>query len=486
MSCDLLIIGGDGDLALRKLYPALYSLWKSGRLPADMRVLAIARRELSQADFLEQVRTWFDRSKSASQYSPTDWESFCSRIEYCRQDATSSEGMASLAEIHLSDSERDIVVYLATPPQIFAPICRALDTAGLVRPNTRIVVEKPLGESRETFLEINDQLTSIFEEDQVYRIDHYLGKETVQNLLALRFANTFLEPLWNNKYIDNVQITVAESIGVSGRWDFYDAAGAMRDMVQNHLLQLLCLAAMEPPARLASTAVRNEKLKVLSCLRPMDKKMVRENTVIGQYTAGAVDGEAVPGYGEEEGAKPGSETETFVALKTYLDNWRWAGVPFYLRTGKRLQHRYSEIVVEFKQVAHSIFGAQLPAGTPNRMIIRLQPDETISLELMNKVAGLDANAPLRKVTLDLTFPEDSAIGPKPNAYQRLLLDVVRNNSTLFVRADEVEEAWKWVDCIQSVWEEAGKRAERYTAGSDGPSQAIALIARDGRNWHEYH
>jgi len=482
---DLLIIGGDGDLALRKLYPALYALWVRDCLPADGRVLAIARREFSRSEFLELVRTWFDRSKAAAQYSAKDWEAFTARIDYYALDATSGESLARLRQEQLENSQRDLVVYLATPPQIFAPICGALEAAGLVRSNTRIVVEKPLGEDRESFLEINSQLTRIFSEDQVYRIDHYLGKETVQNLLALRFANTFLEPLWNNKYIDHVQITVAESIGVSGRWDFYDEAGAMRDMVQNHLLQLLCLVAMEPPARLEPTAVRNEKLKVLSCMRRMDEQAVRESAVIGQYAAGAVDGEPVPGYCEEEGARPGSDTETFVALKTYIDNWRWADVPFYLRTGKRLQNRYSEIVVEFKQVAHSIFGSQLPTGTPNRLVIRLQPDETIRLELMNKVPGLDERAPLRKVTLDLTFAEDSLLGPTPDAYQRLLYDVMRNNPTLFVRADEVEEAWNWVDCIQSAWEAAGKQPEAYTAGSSGPSQAIALIARDSRAWHEY-
>jgi glucose-6-phosphate 1-dehydrogenase len=485
MSCDLLIIGGDGDLALRKLYPALYSLWLADCLPEDTRILAVARRDLAQEEFLELVRSWILKVRSSGRPLEDEWDRFADRLRYWKQDATYVEGLVSLREELLVDPQRDLVVYLATPPQIFSPVCRALQSAELVRPNTRIVVEKPLGEDRESYLDINHQLTSIFEEDQVFRIDHYLGKETVQNLLALRFANSFLEPLWNNKYIDNVQITVSEDIGVSGRWQFYDEAGAMRDMVQNHLLQLLCLAAMEPPAHLEPAAVRNEKLKVLSCLRHMDEHSVSENVVIGQYTAGAVGGEPVPGYCSEEGAAARSDTETFVAVKTWVDNWRWAGVPFYLRTGKRLGHRYSEIVAEFKPVSHSIFGARLPIGTKNRLVIRLQPDETISLEMMNKEPGLDANTPLRKVTLDLSFPEHASTVATPDAYQRLLFDVIRNNPTLFVRADEVEEAWKWVDSIQRVWQVGGKRPEPYTAGSWGPSRAIALVARDDRNWHEY-
>ncbi len=484
MSCDILIIGGEGDLALRKLYPALYSLWIGGCLSEDTRIAALARRELDQATFLELVRQWFDKNKDERPVDETAWAEFTDRLHYIATDATSGEGLAKLRQEYLADTERGLVVYLATPPQIFAPVCRALEAAGLVRPSTRIVVEKPLGQDRQSFLEINNELCSIFSEDQVYRIDHYLGKETVQNLLALRFANSFLEPLWNNKYIDNVQITVAESIGASGRWDFYDEAGAMRDMLQNHLLQLLCLAAMEPPAHLTATDVRNEKLKVLSCLRPMDDHMARENTVIGQYKEGAVDGQPVMAYLEEEEAKPASNTETFVALRAEIDNWRWAGVPFYLRTGKRLQERRSEIVIEFKQVPHSIFGAQLSSATPNRLVIRLQPDEIIRLELMNKVAGLDAAVPLRQVALDLSFAEENEGTPAPGAYERLLLDVIRENPTLFVRADEVEQAWIWVDQIQEAWQRIDKRPEAYTAGTWGTTQSIALVARDGRSWYE--
>ena len=485
MACDLLIVGGEGDLALRKLYPALYSLWVGNYLPVDIKIIAMARHELSQEEFLQRVRIAFDSRLKSKPFEQDQWDEFTTRLFYYRADATSAAELERVREEHLNEPSRDLVVYLATPPGIFGPVCEAIQTAGLARTNTRIVVEKPLGDDRESYLEINRQLTSIFEERQVYRIDHYLGKETVQNLLALRFANTFLEPLWNNKYIDNVQITLSESIGVSGRWDFYNNAGAMRDMVQNHLLQLVCLVAMEPPTHLEPNAVRNEKLKVLSSLRPMDEKMIRDNVVLGQYIAGAVGGEAVVGYMDEEGATSRSDTETFVAIRADLDNWRWAGVPFYLRTGKRLQSRYSEIVIEFKQVPHSIFMEQGVMAPPNRLTIRLQPDEMIRLQLMNKVSGLDVQSPLRNVALDLSFPEENELGAAPDAYQRLLWDVIQENPTLFVRSDEVEEAWKWVDGIQDVWRRTGKQPEKYMAGSWGPSSAIALIVRDNRRWWEY-
>ncbi len=483
-ACDLLIVGGEGDLALRKLYPALYALWRGNCLPEDFRIFAVSRRETPQAEFLRQVRNWFDASQAAQQFEENAWHQFTSRLTFHSLDATSPEALALLREETLNDSGRHLVVYLATPPAIFGPVCEAIKRAGLVRSNTRIVVEKPLGADRDSFLQINRQLTDIFEERQVYRIDHYLGKETVQNLLALRFANMFLEPLWNSKYIDNIQITVAESLGVTGRWEFYDGAGAMRDMLQNHLLQLLCLIAMEPPAHLEPTAVRNEKLKVLSCLRPLREDMLRDNVVLGQYVAGTSGGQSVPGYCEEEGAQAQSRTETFFAIKAHIDNWRWAGVPFYLRTGKRLQRQFSEIVVEFKPVPHSIFPEQRVMDAPNRLVIRLQPDETISLELMNKVAGLDVKVPLRTAALDLSFPEENEPGSTPDAYQRLLLDVIRENPTLFVRSDEVEEAWKWVDQIRALLDNAGKTPEKYTAGSWGPTAAVALVARDGRSWRE--
>ena len=481
-NCDILIVGGEGDLSLRKLYPALYALWRAESLCPNVRIVATGRRSRGQDAFLEHVKSWFERSPEAAEATP-DWEGFAAHLYYASADATSSDALTALAEQHFPDAARGLVVYLATPPNIFAPVCGALQGAGLARSSTRIVVEKPLGENLASFQLINRELTSIFDESQVYRIDHYLGKETVQNLLALRFANSVIEPLWNNRYVDNVQITVAEDIGVSGRWLYYDEAGAMRDMLQNHLLQLLSLAAMEPPAHLSAEDVRNEKVKVLSCLRPLTDTSVRDNTVIGQYTAGAVGGEAVVGYLQEEGAELSSTTETFVALKAEIDNWRWAGVPFYLRTGKRLQKRVAEIVVEFKQVPHSIFGTLLQSGSSNRMVIRLQPDEIISLELMNKQAGLNVAAPLQQVSLDLTFPEENERA-NPSAYQRLLLEVLRQNPTLFVRADDVEAAWQRVDGIMETWKQLGLKPKSYSAGSWGPSESIGLVARDGRSWYE--
>ncbi|MGQ9425940.1 glucose-6-phosphate dehydrogenase [Gilvimarinus sp. F26214L] len=484
MKCDILIVGGEGDLAYRKLYPALYYLDVSGCLSDCLKVVGIARNKAPAEDFAERVRAKLEEFHGTEPLDEDTWQRFAARLRYYPADATAREDLEALRNDVFAESDRDLIVYLATPPSIFAPICEALAAVGLVRDNSRLVVEKPLGDSRESFLEINRSLTSIFREDQVYRIDHYLGKETVQNLLAMRFANALFEPLWNSHYIDHVQITVAETVGVEGRWDFYDDAGALRDMVQNHLLQLLCLAAMEPPARIDPEAVRDEKLKVLRSLKPLGKRGVRDNTVRGQYVAGAVGGRPVPGYMEEEGARPGSNTETFVAVKAEIDNWRWAGVPFYLRTGKRMVERFSEIIIQFNEVPHSIFGEQMTSGAANRLTIRLQPDEGIQLHLLNKVPGLDETMPLESVALNLSLSDVFTNRRVPDAYERLFYDVMRRNSTLFMRADEVEAAWAWVDKIVEGWRATKKRVVSYTAGSWGPAESIALIAKDGRQWHE--
>ncbi|MGS2722586.1 glucose-6-phosphate dehydrogenase [Porticoccus sp. GXU_MW_L64] len=479
MACDVLIFGGVGDLAFRKLYPSLYKLDKNGSLPEGLRIFGVSRREIPQEEFLEDIREGISRNEDIDGDA---WQSFVNRLELVFADATVADDLRPVKEQYFSDDSRELMVYLATPPNIFAPICQSMAAVGLNRPSTRIVVEKPLGDDRESFQEINSHLTEIFDEDQVYRIDHYLGKEAVQNLLALRFANALFEPLWNNNYIDHIQITVAETVGVEGRWGFYDEAGAMRDMVQNHLLQLLCLTAMEPPADLAADAVRDEKLKVLRCLKPIDASNLKESVVRGQYVAGAVAGEPVPGYREEEGAAQKSDTETFVALKAEVDNWRWAGVPFYLRTGKRLPVRYSEIVIQFKEIPHSIFSDS--ASEPNRLTIRLQPNDGIQLSLMSKVPGLKKGMPLQPVALDLFFSDVSGGEQGVSAYERLLLDVINANPTLFVRSDEVDAAWCWVDGIRSAWQEVGQKIAQYTAGSWGPTAAIALLAKDDRQWYE--
>src|SRR5690606_24435609 len=337
MICDFLIVGGDGDLALRKLYPALYHLDLDACLPECLRIVSVSRSPVPVEGFAARVRQKLEQYLGTEPIDEKIWIRFTKRLQHFQANATSEAELARLRKEVFTDDNRDLVVYLATPPSIFAPVCKSLWAVGLVRSKTRIVIEKPLGRDRQTFLEINESLTRIFKEEQIYRIDHYLGKETVQNMLAMRFANALFERLWNSNYVDHVQITVAETVGVDGRWDFYDEAGALRDMVQNHLLQLLCLVAMEPPASLEPAAVHGEKLKVLHSLAPITRRNVQEYTVRGQYVAGNSGGHPVPGYLQEKGARPHSDTETYVAIKAEINNWRWASVPFYLRTGKRMQ-----------------------------------------------------------------------------------------------------------------------------------------------------
>lgn len=485
MNTDLLIVGGDGDLALRKLYPSLYYLELNDCMPENIKIIGMARTANERGAFLAKVKEWLQANVSEALYSDEKWESFSSRIYFAQGDATNPESLGKVKEEFLGE-DNHLVVYLAIPPMIFGKVTSSLEACGLDKPTTRLVVEKPLGDSRESFLSINEELARVFPEEQLFRIDHYLGKETVQNLIALRFANDIFEPLWNSKYIDHVQITVSEAVGVGNRWSFYDQTGATRDMVQNHLLQVLCLLAMEPPATLNAESVRTEKLKVLNCLKPITEANVKEFTVRGQYRKGVVGGKEVPGYLEEESDKyeidPNSQTETYVALQAEIQNWRWSGVPIYLRTGKRLQSRHSEIVVQFKQSHHQIFDQNHTEHKPNRLVIRLQPDEGIRLRIMNKVAGLDAGIPLESGCLDIQFGEGNQV-KKHDAYSRLLFDVLRNDQTLFVSAAEVEAAWKWVDQIFEAWKETGMKAEGYMAGSFGPSAADVLIAREGREWH---
>ena len=383
-------------------------------------------------------------------------------------------------EVLAGGEDRPRLFYLATSPDLFGPICEGAGAAGIVTPQARVVLEKPIGRDLASAIKINDQVGRVFNELQVYRIDHYLGKELVQNLLALRFANSLFESVWDRAHIDHVQITVAETVGVEERAAYYDKSGALRDMVQNHLLQLLCLVAMEPPTSMAADSVRDEKLKVLRSLRAMSDGEAMQRTVRGQYRAGAGGGMAVPGYAEELGAP--SRTETFVALKAEVENWRWAGTPFYLRTGKRLPTRVSEIVIQFHKVPHSIFPTGAGMIEPNRLIIRLQPDDGIQLELMSKDPG-PGGMRLRNAPLDIRFADAFKVR-YPDAYERLLMDVVRGNPTLFMRRDEVEAAWRWVEPIIEAWASSEEPPKPYLAGSWGPTAAIALIERDGRTWFE--
>lgn len=476
----LVILGGAGDLALRMLLPSLANLEADGVLPKGLRVIAVGRGSGHADSYRAEVRAALEKR---AEFDAKAWEALAPRLDYCAADVTKAEGAERLAAQVGAHSL--LVVYFAVSPSIFAPACRALSAAGLTGPDTRLVLEKPIGQDLASSQAINAVLAEAVPESQVFRIDHYLGKETVQNLIALRFANTLFEPLWTNLTIDHVQITVAETQGVGERWPYYDDYGALRDMLQNHMLQLLCFVAMEPPSDMNPDAVRNEKVKVLRSLRPISRADAQTNTVRGQYTAGSVEGQPAQGYGDEVGRASG--TETFVAVTAHIDNWRWAGTPFFLRTGKRMPERRTEIVIQFKPVPHSIFGGAAEQDlVANRLVIELQPNEDISLTLMNKRPGLTQDS-MRLQPLPLSLSLARALGEEGGrrriAYERLLLDVFRGDSTLFVRRDEVEEAWRWVDQVEAAWSEAGMAPKPYPAGSWGPAGAFALIERTGRAWN---
>jgi len=476
---DLVIFGGAGDLALRKLLPALYHRDRDCQMPAGCRIISLGRSGMDHDDFLQKVRDSLSTRLADSEFSEELWQAFSQRLQYIQTDALDPghwQGLSAALEGH---ENRIRVFYLATAPRLFGPIAQGLQQNGLINEKVRIVLEKPVGTDYESARKINDQVGACFPENSIFRIDHYLGKETVQNLLALRFANSLFEPLWNRGNIDHVQITVAEDLGVGGRIEFYDQVGTLRDMVQNHLMQLLCLTAMEPPANRNHAAVRDEKMKVLRALKPIGKNDVKRHTVRGQYRAGAIGGETVPGYLDELGQQD-SLTETFVALKLQIDNWRWSNVPFYLRTGKRLKQKYSEIVIQFQQVPHSIFPELTDSRGPNRLSIRLQPDEGVRLSLMSKEPG-PGGFDLRRVSLDLSF-EQTFGGGYPDAYERLLMEVIRGNPALFMRRDEVEFAWRWIDDIIDGWSQSGQEVEDYVAGTWGPTASSLLLDRDDRRW----
>ena len=475
---DLVIFGGVGDLSVRKLLPALYMAHLHNNLPAATRIHALGRQSWDRAAFVAFIQDKVRGFIEDKAFAEATWASFLERLNYVSVDATQAQDFTALAAALQSGSDR--VYYLATAPTLFVGICANLHGAGLIDERARVVLEKPLGHDLASARQINDDVGRYFQEQQIFRIDHYLGKETVQNLMVLRFGNTIFEPLWRSPYIKSVQITVAEAVGVGSRAGFYDGTGAMRDMVQNHLLQLLCIVAMEPPVSLDPDAVRDEKLKVLRSLRPMTMADVARDTVRGQYSAGASNGDAAAGYLQEDNIPEGSTTETFVALKAHINNWRWANVPIFLRTGKRMAARQSEIVIEFADLPFTIFGDSAHKSV-NRLMIRLQPEEHIQLQMMAKEPG--SGMKLRPVNLNLDL-ETAFSERRAEAYERLLIDVTKGRLTHFMRRDELEAAWSWVEPIINGWQQLNEKPKAYTAGSWGPAASSALMAREGSSWVE--
>ncbi|WP_278929637.1 glucose-6-phosphate dehydrogenase [Pseudomonas qingdaonensis] len=477
--CTFALFGALGDLALRKLFPALYQLDRAGLLNEQTRVLALAREAGSPQEHLATIEAHLHKHVG-SDIEALALQRFMARLSYLHVDFLQAQDYPALLEQVQPDAP--LIAYFATVAAVYGGICENLDKVGLSE-RTRVVLEKPIGHDLESSRRVNDAVAQYFPENRVYRIDHYLGKETVQNLIALRFANSLFETQWNQNSISHVEITVAEKVGIEGRWGYFDKAGQLRDMIQNHLLQLLCLIAMDPPSDLSADSIRDEKVKVLKALAPISGEGLSTQVVRGQYIAGYSEGRAVPGYLEEDNSNTQSDTETFVALRADIRNWRWAGVPFYLRTGKRMPQKLSQIVIHFKEPQHYIFAAEQRLQIGNKLIIRLQPDEGISLRVMTKEQGLDKGMQLRSGPLQLNFSDTWHSARIPDAYERLLLEVMRGNQNLFVRKDEIEYAWKWCDQLIAGWKHAGDAPKPYAAGTWGPMSSIALITRDGRAWY---
>jgi len=477
-SFDLVIFGGTGDLSIRKLMPALYRCEAEGKFNADTRIFATSRSATDQ--LREKVLQGLESHLKPGELSISNWEKFSARLNYISVDLDGDhDAWDSFAETIAGPADKSTIFYFAIPAKLYGPTCKHLSHAGLIKDNNRVVLEKPIGYDFESARLINAEVAEYFTEQQIFRIDHYLGKETVQNLLALRFTNVLFEHLWDNKTIDNVQITISEQVGLEGRASFYDQAGALRDMVQNHLLQLFCLVAMEPPNKMTADNIRAEKLKVMQALRPMSEESVRHNCVAGQYSAGEMDGEEVSGYLEELGGE--SSTETYVAIRAFVDNWRWAGVPFYFRTGKRMKSQFAEIAIQYKPVSHLVYGEDAGRLAPNSLVIRLQPDESIKLTLMTKELN-STDMQLKPVDLDLDF-SDTFGRRYSDAYKRLLLDVAENNPTLFAHRDEVLQAWDWLAPVLDAWAKPDHKPEPYASGSWGPRHAEELLSGNGRSWN---
>lgn len=488
MSFDLILFGGTGDLVWRKIMPALFQAFRHGSLPEDGRIVGVARDDLSDDQYRALIKSRFDNVELAKRPSEEEFSRFAAMLGYLRMDLSNPADYAALAAKLQQRPAEVVVMYVATAPSLFTVVCEQIAAAGLNGPQTRVVLEKPLGHDLASNRAINKTVRSVLSEQQIFRIDHYLGKPSVQNLFALRFGNSLFEPLWRRETIANIQITIAEDLGVEKRGAFYDSTGALRDMVQNHALQLLCAIGMEPPINSHADAIRDEKLKVLRSLKAWTPETLSQHVVRGQYAAGNIDGEAVPGYRDEKGVPPDSRTETFVALRTEIANWRWAGVPFYIRTGKRLAGRDAHIEVNFRPAPHAIFKSALAgSNVANRLVINLQPKDGLELHLLAQGAdqrtGGRGTPSLAPVQLDLDF--DKRFGSeRVGAYERLLLDVIDGRLNLFVRSDEQEEAWRWVEPIMDSWSSQASAPRPYAAGTWGPSAASAMIARDGYCWSE--
>jgi len=473
---DFVLFGGAGDLALRKLIPGLLRAHRNGELPEGTRIIPVMRN----ADgYKEKVRDAAQKHLNKDEFDAAIWDKFAELLFPMSVDiSVKDDKWVALTELLNAGDNRQRVFYLSTPPSVFSVACRNLHECGLITKTSRVVVEKPLGYDAKTAEEINSQIAEYFEESQIFRIDHYLGKETVQNLLALRFANGIFEHLWDARTVDHVQISISETVGLEGRASFYDGAGALRDMVQNHILQLLCLVAMESPNKMTADRIRAEKLKVLESLRPLTGNTVKFNTVRGQYVAGQMDGQSVPGYLDELGQP--SNTETFVAIRAHIDNSRWANVPFYLRTGKRMKQRFAEIVIQYKDVAHRAYPESAGNPVPNRLVIRLQPEESIKIIMNSKDLGKH-EMHLSPVVLNLNFA-DAYKDFFSDAYKRLMLDAAANDPSLFIHRAEVDAAWAWIDPIIEAWQRPENKPHGYMAGSWGPIASSQLLASDGRNW----
>ena len=486
MSFDLVLFGGTGDLAWRKLMPALFQAFRHGTLPEGGRIIGVGRDDHSAAQYRALIQSRFDNVELAKRPSQDEFARFAALLEFVRMDLSRPEDYVQLRSALAQRQVDTVVMYVATAPGLFTTVCEQLAGAGLNTPHTRVVLEKPLGHDLASNRAINATVRQVFGEKQVFRIDHYLGKPAVQNLFALRFGNALFEPLWRREHIANIQITIAEELGVEKRGAFYETTGALRDMVQNHALQLLCAIGMEPPINSHADAIRDEKLKVLRSLKPWTAEALAQDVIRGQYGAGTIAGTPVAAYRDETGVHPQSHTETFVALRTEISNWRWAGVPFYIRTGKRLAGRDARIVVNFRPTPHAIFNSQIDVA--NRLVINLQPRDGLELHLLaqgqnNRQGARAAAQALAPVQLDLDF--DKRFGSeRVGAYERLLLDVIDGRLNLFVRSDEQEEAWRWVEPILEHWKSDAQGPRLYAAGTWGPSAASAMIARDGFCWAE--